>query len=100
MNTDAVLRLLDGRNLCDAEFGAADDLPVLFFHGAPSSRMEPLLVGDGVWTRHGLRIIAPDPPGVVVLFREPTEDLHELEVDGEAESQGSSPRIAIQIVDD
>ena len=58
------ITLPDGRRLAYAEFGTPDGRPVLYFHGAPSSRLEPLLVGDDVWRAHGLRVIAPDRPGV------------------------------------
>ena len=58
------ITLPDGRRLAYAEFGTPDGRPVLYFHGAPSSRLEPLLVGDDAWRAHGLRVIAPDRPGV------------------------------------
>ncbi|MSU23675.1 MAG: alpha/beta hydrolase [Opitutus sp.] len=61
---DRHLNLPDGRALAYAEFGRPDGLPVLYFHGAPSSRFEPLLVGDEVLHRLGLRVIAPDRPGM------------------------------------
>ena len=64
MNTESHIVLPDGRRLAYAEFGAPGGRPVLYFHGSPSSRLEPLLVGDEVWTRHGLRVIAPDRPGM------------------------------------
>ena len=34
--------LPDGRLLGYAEFGKPDGHPVLYFHGAPSSRLEPM----------------------------------------------------------
>ena len=58
------ITLPDGRRLAYAEFGTPDGRPVLYFHGAPSSRLEPLLVGDDAWRANGLRVIAPDRPGV------------------------------------
>jgi pimeloyl-ACP methyl ester carboxylesterase len=64
MNTESHIVLPDGRRLAYAEFGEPGGRPVLYFHGAPSSRLEPLLVGDGVWTSLGLRVIAPDRPGM------------------------------------
>jgi pimeloyl-ACP methyl ester carboxylesterase len=53
-----------GRLLGYAEFGQPDGYPVIYFHGAPSSRLEPMLVGDEAWTHAGLRVIAPDRPGM------------------------------------
>lgn len=64
MNTDKHIILPDGRRLAYAEFGKPEGHPVLYFHGSPSSRLEPLLVGDDVWSKLGLRVIAPDRPGV------------------------------------
>src|SRR6266508_1130420 len=59
-----ILTLPDGRKLAYAEFGKPDGFPVLYFHGAPSSRLEPLLIGNDDFARFGLRIIAPDRPGM------------------------------------
>jgi pimeloyl-ACP methyl ester carboxylesterase len=64
MDTENQITLPDGRKLSYAEFGARDGSPVMYFHGAPSSRLEPLFIGDDVWTRLGLRVIAPDRPGM------------------------------------
>ena len=63
MDTDRRLTLPDGRTLAYAEFGAADGRPVQYCHGSPSSRLEPLLVGNDEWARQGLRLIAADRPG-------------------------------------
>lgn len=64
MNTENLVVLPDGRKLAYAEFGQPDGDPVVYFHGAPSSRLEPLLIGDEALTRLGLRVIAPDRPGM------------------------------------
>lgn len=64
MNKERHIILPDGRRLAYAEFGKPEGKPVLYFHGAPSSRLEPLLIGDEVWVRSGLRVIAPDRPGI------------------------------------
>jgi pimeloyl-ACP methyl ester carboxylesterase len=64
MKTDNSLTLPDGRKLAYAEFGQPDGYPVLFFHGNLSSRLEPLMIGDEVFRQNGLRIIAPDRPGM------------------------------------
>lgn len=64
MNKENQITLPDGRSLTYGEFGKPDGLPVLYFHGSPSSRLEPLLVGNEAWARHGLRVIAPDRPGI------------------------------------
>ena len=64
MKVDNEVTLPDGRTLAYAEFGTPDGVPVLYFHGAPSSRMEPLLIGDDVLSRLGLRVISADRPGM------------------------------------
>jgi pimeloyl-ACP methyl ester carboxylesterase len=64
MKTENSLTLSDGRKLSYAEFGKPDGYPVFYFHGSPSSRLEPLLIGDDVIRQSGLRVIAPDRPGI------------------------------------
>jgi len=64
MDTERHIILPDKRKLAYAEFGRPDGYPVIYFHGAPSSRLEPLLIGDEVLSRLGLRVISPDRPGV------------------------------------
>ncbi|QAU23027.1 alpha/beta hydrolase [Dyella sp. M7H15-1] len=64
MATEGNVVLTDGRRMSYAEYGSPAGHPVLYFHGAPSSRLEPLLIGDGTFARYGLRIIAPDRPGM------------------------------------
>ena len=64
MRAEGQIVLPDGRKLAYAEFGRASGAPVLYFHGAPGSRLEPLLIGDDVWSAHALRVIAPDRPGM------------------------------------
>jgi len=56
--------LPDGRTLAYAEYGTPEGHPVLYFHGAPSSRLDPLLYGDALFSEAGLRLIAPDRPGM------------------------------------
>ena len=64
MRTENQIVLPGGRKISYAEFGDPDGTPVLYFHGSPSSRMEPLLIGHETLTRLGLRVIAPDRPGM------------------------------------
>ena len=57
--------LSGGRKLAYSEYGKPDGLPVMYFHGSPSSRLEPLLYGgDEVFSQTGLHLIAPDRPGM------------------------------------
>ena len=64
MKTDTILTLPDGRKLAYAEFGKSDGYPVLYFHATPSSRLEPLFLGDDYFYQLGLRVICPDRPGM------------------------------------
>ncbi|NOH03789.1 MAG: alpha/beta hydrolase [Chloroflexi bacterium] len=64
MNIKNFIALPDSRQLWYAEFGSPDGFPVLYFHGSPASRLEPLLIGDEVLRNLNLRIIAPDRPGI------------------------------------
>src|SRR5581483_11598707 len=61
--TDAqTIELADGRTLCFAHYGARDGRPVLYSHGAGSSRLEGA-VYDAEARAAGVRIIAVDRPG-------------------------------------
>ena len=64
MKTDQLITLPDHRKLAYAEFGKPDGYPVFFFHAAPSSRLEPLFIGDDIFFKLGLRVICPDRPGM------------------------------------
>jgi pimeloyl-ACP methyl ester carboxylesterase len=62
-NTDQHVQLRDGRRLGYAEYGAADGKPVFFFHGMPGSRL--FCHPDGsILHALGVRIVAPDRPGI------------------------------------
>lgn len=65
------IALPDGRQLAVAEFGDPNGQAVFYFHGSPSSRLEPELIGDATFRRHGLRVIAADRPGMGGSDRQP-----------------------------
>ena len=56
--------LRDGRKLAYSEFGATNGKPVLYCHGNPGSRLDLGLFGEEVMQQYGLRMIAPDRPGI------------------------------------
>jgi pimeloyl-ACP methyl ester carboxylesterase len=62
--------LPDGRRLCYARFGERAAQPLLYFHGTPSSRLEPLLLNafgkdlEALLRAAGLQLIAIDRPGM------------------------------------
>jgi pimeloyl-ACP methyl ester carboxylesterase len=57
------IRLSDGRTLGFAEYGDPAGKPVLLFHGATLSRLFGA-VADGSARKVGVRLIAPDRPGI------------------------------------
>ncbi|MCW1922238.1 alpha/beta hydrolase [Luteolibacter arcticus] len=63
MKEDEQMRLPDGRALGYADYGDPAGEPVFFFHGWPSSRYQGKLLHE-LAAERGLRLIAPDRPGV------------------------------------
>lgn len=61
---DLSLILADGRRLAYAQFGDEQGTPVIYLHGTPGSRLEPLIIGDDALAAAGLRLIAFDRPGL------------------------------------
>jgi len=59
---DGSMTLGDGRTLAYTEWGAPGGPAVLYFHGAPSSRLEPAFL-DQRFRDLGVRVISPDRPG-------------------------------------
>jgi pimeloyl-ACP methyl ester carboxylesterase len=61
---DLNLTLADGRRLGYARFGDEKGTPVIYLHGTPGSRLEPLIIGDDAISAAGLRLVAFDRPGL------------------------------------
>lgn len=59
---DQAHELPGGRTLAWCEYGRADGVPLLYFHGIPGSRIDGRLT-DGVAAEAGVRMIAIDRPG-------------------------------------
>lgn len=64
MTADRVIRLRDGRALAYAEYGTPHGVPVIYCHGAPSSRVEANLSLREIAADLGVRLIVPDRPGM------------------------------------
>jgi len=65
MNDFSVVRLRDGRSLAYAEYGSRTGAPILYCHGAPSSRVEAnLFLNPASVADLNLRVIVPDRPGI------------------------------------
>jgi pimeloyl-ACP methyl ester carboxylesterase len=60
---DHVITLSSGRKLGYAEYGDPNGVPMLYFHGWPSSRLQGELM-DKTGRQRGIRVVAPDRPGI------------------------------------
>ena len=59
------VRLPTGRLLAYDEYGSPDGVPIFYFHGSPSSRLEwALFDGEELANRLNIRVIVPDRPGL------------------------------------
>jgi pimeloyl-ACP methyl ester carboxylesterase len=59
---DAEMTLPDGRTLACTDLGDSRGATVMYFHGAPTSRLD--LVGfEDLFTERGLRVVSADRPG-------------------------------------
>jgi pimeloyl-ACP methyl ester carboxylesterase len=64
MITHQSFTLPDGRELDFIEYGKKDGYPVMYFHGTPSSCLEPLMIGAEAFMKHNIRVISPSRPGI------------------------------------
>ena len=71
---DAILKLNSGRNLGYAEYGDPNGVPLFFFHGWPSSRLQGELLQESA-LKLGIRVISPDRPGIGLSDFEPNRQL-------------------------
>jgi pimeloyl-ACP methyl ester carboxylesterase len=60
--TNGTITMNDGRSVGFADFGSSNQTALVWCHGGPGSRLEPLLVADEA-ARAGLRLIGIDRPG-------------------------------------
>ena len=60
---DHTLTLSSGRKLAYAEYGDPKGVPMFFFHGWPSSRLQGEFMHE-VGQKRGIRIVSPDRPGI------------------------------------
>jgi pimeloyl-ACP methyl ester carboxylesterase len=95
-----LVTLRDGRALGYAECGDPDGDPVLHFHGSPSSRLEIAAPEvDRAAAAAGVRLIAPDRPGIGLSDPHPRRTVLDWPVDvvGLAEALGLSRFLAIGV---
>jgi pimeloyl-ACP methyl ester carboxylesterase len=70
----STVTLSDGRKLGYADCGDPDGDPLLVFHGFPNSRVFGAIF-DGPGREHGVRILAPERPGIGVSDPDPGRSL-------------------------
>ena len=68
------LTLKSGRQLCYGDYGDPNGRPVMYFHGWPSSRLQGFVMEE-LCLEKGIRLIAPDRPGVGKSDLEPNRKL-------------------------
>lgn len=71
---DHTLLLSNGCKLGYAEHGDPAGVPLFYFHGWPSARVQGVLM-DEVGKKYGLRIISPDRPGIGLSDYQPGRQL-------------------------
>ena len=74
------LTLGDGRRLAWAEYGDPSGRPLIYCHGFPGSRLEAAMSHDTA-ARLGIRIIAPDRPGLGRSDYQPGRRLNDFPAD-------------------
>src|SRR6476659_10912359 len=81
------LTLTDGRKLSYALYGTPAGKPVFYFHGTPSSRLEPLLLNvynkdlEQLLLQYGIYLIAVDRPGVGLSTYNPNNSIQSFAAD-------------------
>ncbi|WP_166442810.1 alpha/beta fold hydrolase [Phragmitibacter flavus] len=65
-----ILEMESGRKLAYAQYGDPEGVPLFYFHGWPSSRLQGALL-DGIGKKRGLCVIAPDRPGIGMSDAQP-----------------------------
>lgn len=69
-----MITLSTGRRLAYAEYGDPKGVPLFYFHGWPSSRLQGELL-DTLGKQRGIHVIAPDRPGIGLSEFQPDRKL-------------------------
>jgi pimeloyl-ACP methyl ester carboxylesterase len=78
--TNEIFQLPDKRTLSYTLYGPGDGQPVIYFHGTPSSRLEPSLVTafginlDTLLIKYNIQLISIDRPGIGLSSFNPAGD--------------------------
>jgi pimeloyl-ACP methyl ester carboxylesterase len=77
---DTTMTLPDGRALAYTDLGAPNGAIVMYFHGAPTSRLD--LVGfDDTFAELNVRVVCPDRPGYGGSSPQPDRQMHDWPAD-------------------
>lgn len=82
MNETNYLTLQSGRKICFADYGDPEGIALMYFHGWPSSRLQGLALHE-LCVKKGIRLIAPDRPGVGKSDLQPKRKLKDWPMDVE-----------------
>src|SRR5579883_1542568 len=74
------MRLKNGRQLGFAEFGDPGGVPLVYYHGWPSCRLEAEAL-DTMCAEMRIRVIAPDRPGLGLSEFQPARKLVDFPAD-------------------
>ena len=77
---DEVTTLVDGRTLAYTDLGDTSAPVVMYFHGAPTSRLD-LVAYEDAFIDRGLRVISPDRPGYGRSSPSPGRSMHDWPTD-------------------
>jgi pimeloyl-ACP methyl ester carboxylesterase len=77
---DTSMTLPDGRSLAYTDLGSPEGPLVIYFHGAPTSRLDLVGVED-LFSSLGLRVVSPDRPGTGGSTPQPNRGLNDWPAD-------------------
>jgi len=92
---DTTMTLPDGRTLAYTQLGAPDGPLIVYFHGAPTSRLDLVAMSDA-FTALDVCVVSPDRPGYGNSTPQPGRQLHDWPADVVAlADQLKRPRFAV-----
>jgi pimeloyl-ACP methyl ester carboxylesterase len=80
---DAAMTLGDGRTLAYTDLGDMDGSVVMYFHGAPTSRLD-LVDYEECFVDRGVRVVSPDRPGFGGSSPQPNRSMRDWPADAAA----------------
>jgi pimeloyl-ACP methyl ester carboxylesterase len=89
---DTTLRLRDGRSLGYLDIGEVGTPPVILFHGSPGSRLDAFYLPSDELAATGVRMLAPDRPGLGRSDPRPRQSFRE----GVADAAGLADALGLE----